>query len=516
MNGQNNFRKSVVGQIISGDTEEIILRQKSGKQIELGDLLVVGQKNEYSILQVYDLFYGSQIEQGFRELISGMHLETVSEMEFFEPELANYMLAKAKTIVTVKNNKQNTPKTLPKFFSLARIVEKRDFDFLVKPEVPVFLGNLRSGSKELDVPVNLPGNDIFSHHVLIAASTGKGKSNMVKVIAWNMLNQNYCGFLIFDPHDEYYGRSEKGLKDHVKAKENLVYYTNKNPPPGARTLLMNIEQLKPWYFQGVIDLSPAQRDALYVFFKKFDKAWVRELIMASGNSATGVKEETLAVLKRKFNLLGISVAGNELVCEGVFSSTQGQSTLDDILNDLERGKTIVIDTSNLSNEIELLVASMIATKCLNRYKEYKKSNTLKQKSFISIVLEEAPRVLGKDVLQHGENIFSTIAREGRKFGVGLTAVTQIPSLIPREILANMNTKIILGMELKSERQAIIDTASQDLSKDSKNIASLNKGEAIISSSFVDFAIPIKIPFFDEYVKTTNPKPVKKVFAGFGV
>ncbi|MFA6089582.1 MAG: ATP-binding protein, partial [Candidatus Woesearchaeota archaeon] len=103
-------------------------------------------------------------------------------------------------------------------------------------------------------------------------------------------------------------------------------------------------------------------------------------------------------------------------------------------------------------------------------------------------------------LAQGSNIFGTIAREGRKFGIGLIAITQLPSLIPREILANMNTKIILGLEMAPERQAVIESASQDLSDDQRAIASLNKGEAIISSNFGKFAIPIKIPFFDDVVK----------------
>jgi DNA helicase HerA-like ATPase len=127
-------------------------------------------------------------------------------------------------------------------------------------------------------------------------------------------------------------------------------------------------------------------------------------------------------------------------------------------------------------------------------------DTLEGKPVISIVLEEAPRVLGKDVLEKGSNIFSTIAREGRKFKVGLIAITQLPSLIPRDILANMNTKIILGTEMVQERQAIIDSASQDLSTDSRNIASLDKGECIVSSNFAKFAIPIMVPFFDDFAK----------------
>jgi DNA helicase HerA-like ATPase len=152
-------------------------------------------------------------------------------------------------------------------------------------------------------------------------------------------------------------------------------------------------------------------------------------------------------------------------------------------------------------------------------------DTLNNKPAISIVLEEAPRVLGKEVLEKGSNIFSTLAREGRKFKVGLIAITQLPSLIPRDILANMNTKIILGTEMVSERQAIIDSASQDLSDDSRNIASLDKGECIISTNFAKFALPIKVPFFDDWAKadiasrsassttSTNAVLIKKNYSG---
>ena len=131
------------------------------------------------------------------------------------------------------------------------------------------------------------------------------------------------------------------------------------------------------------------------------------------------------------------------------------------------------------------------------------------------MLEEAPRVLGKEVLESGPNIYSTIAREGRKFNVGLIAITQLPSLIPRQVLANINTKIILGIEMKPERQAIIDSAAQDLSTDDRNIASLDKGEAIITSNFAKFAMPIKIPFFPETMKQ-NKQENKKSYSGVGI
>jgi len=138
---------------------------------------------------------------------------------------------------------------------------------------------------------------------------------------------------------------------------------------------------------------------------------------------------------------------------------------------------------------------------------------LKDKPVISVVLEEAPRVLGKEALEKGPNIFSTIAREGRKFKVGLFAITQLPSLIPRQILANMNTKIILGIEMGPERDAIIQSSAQDLSDDDRNIASLDKGEAIITSNFARFATPVKIPLFEEFVKKDKKEDVRKDFGG---
>ena len=68
----------------------------------------------------------------------------------------------------------------------------------------------------------------------------------------------------------------------------------------------------------------------------------------------------------------------------------------------------------------------------------------------------------------------------------------------------MNTKIILENEMLQEMQAIIPSASQhDLSSDDRNIAILDKDEAIISSIFVSFLIPIKIPIFEELVKNQN-------------
>jgi len=509
----------VSGQIIAGKTGQILVREKAGGEIEIGDLLVAEEDGAYVILQAYELLYGSQVPQLVRELLAGMKLEGLgADLDFLEPQLRNYVIAQIKAVLRVsKDNELKIPKTLPRFFSTIRHVTEKDLRFLTKPDNPVYLGKVRSGSKVLDVDVFVNGKDMLTHHVLIPATTGRGKSNLVKVMLWSVLAQDGLGILVLDPHDEYYGRHGKGLKDHSNAKQNLLYYST-NPVPGTNTLVINVRSIMPSNFQGIVDFTDAQQDAISLYFNRFRDAWIENIVRGT-DIGPAVAPRTIEVLKRKFDtVLGVYLDddGNFQCRSGVFSDSAGMATTKEITKALEEGKIVIIDTSRLLDEAELLIGSIISSGIFHRYQRYKSDGTLEGKPVVSVVIEEAPRVLGADVLSaRGDNIYSTIAREGRKFKVGLIAITQLVSLIPRAILANMNTKIILGNELSAERQAVMESAAQDLSSDDRTIASLDKGEAIVSSNFTRFAVPVQIPLFENYIeKSLQPKEKNKtVFVG---
>lgn len=500
------------GLVIGGKYGELIARQKSNEDFEVGELLIA-EGNELNkektkvIVQVFDLLFGSQISQQNRELISGMVLEENTNVELIDPELRQYTIATLKELVTIKNQKPSMSKNMPSFFSQLRIITKDDFNFLETPKNPLYIGELRSGSKKLDVQIKLDGKKVLSHHLLIPATTGRGKSNLLKVLLWNLVEQDYCGMLVLDPHDEYY-RPEISLSAHPK--KDKVHYYSPDPTPGANSLIFNLKLLRPSHFNGVAEWTAPQREALSAYHKTYKKEWISAIVLEhelKGN----YHEATLGVVRRRImNLLNLEKEDDNIIDKGIFKLNSGISTTNDILDKLERAETVVIDTSSTEGAVEILIGSIVASEALKRYKNYKTQGV--EKPVISIVLEEAPRVLGKEVLEKGPNIFSTIAREGRKFNIGLVAITQLPSLIPRQVLANMNTKIILGIEMKPERDAIIQSAAQDLSKDDRNIASLDKGEAIITTNFAPFALPIKVPFFDESIKIKN-KETPRSFSG---
>ena len=493
----------IKGQIISGDFSKIIMRVKADQQVELGELLVAEDQNDTFILQVYDLMYASQISQQNLELVAGMNLEE-GEFSILDQKLRNYQLALLKPLLDIKQGSKSCKK-LPGFFNKVREIKKEDLSFVTSPRFPLTIGNLRVGSREIDFRISLPGQDVLSHHVLIPASTGKGKSNLMSTMLWDLANYGYSGILVLDPHDEYYGRVGIGLKDHPN-RNKITYYTPSNPPPGARTLVFNVAKLKPEHFQGAISLSDPQRQCLQVYYKKFRQEWIYQLLAETKIENIRFHEDTMAVVKRKLiTLLNLDFDNGQLQCTGIFDQVAGDNTINDVCQELERGKIVVIDTSYFGGALEILIGTIISSEIFERYKYYKKTGQSQDKPVISIVLEEAPRVLGKKVLEEGSNIFETIAREGRKFNVGLIAITQLPSDIPKNILANMNTKIILGLEMGSERQAVIESSPQDLSQDGRNIASLDKGEALVTSTFTKFAIPVKIPLFKDFAKLKTEK-----------
>ena len=76
---------------------------------------------------------------------------------------------------------------------------------------------------------------------------------------------------------------------------------------------------------------------------------------------------------------------------------------------------------------------------------------------VGIAMEAVP-----ELLVNTNSAYCRIVREGQNFKVGVVAVTHNPSMMPRDVLAGLRTKIIFGSENVIERRAVIESAAQDL------------------------------------------------------
>ena len=143
---------------------------------------------------------------------------------------------------------------------------------------------------------------------------------------------------------------------------------------------------------------------------------------------------------------------------------------------------------------ELLVSVVLARKILNHNKNlFRDRERFSGVPPVLITIEEAQRVLS-------DGIFAQIAREGRKFKVGLCAITQQPRLIKEELLSQFNTFFILGLSDEGDRNILKASAKQDISKLEKEIQTLEVGEGLITYPGAPFAIPVRIHWYDDYIK----------------
>ena len=99
---------------------------------------------------------------------------------------------------------------------------------------------------------------------------------------------------------------------------------------------------------------------------------------------------------------------------------------------------------------------------------------------ILFVLEEAHRFLGEQAAATTRVASSRIAREGRKYGVGIMLVSQRPSELPDTALSQCGTVIALRLTNSADQSRIRAALPDSVEGLSNALPSLRTGEAIVS------------------------------------
>lgn len=99
---------------------------------------------------------------------------------------------------------------------------------------------------------------------------------------------------------------------------------------------------------------------------------------------------------------------------------------------------------------------------------------------ILVVLEEAHRYLGDAAQAMARGSANRIAREGRKYGVGLLLVTQRPSELPDTALAQCGSLIALRLSNSADQAKIRAALPDSVAGLAAVLPSLRTGEALIS------------------------------------
>jgi hypothetical protein len=99
---------------------------------------------------------------------------------------------------------------------------------------------------------------------------------------------------------------------------------------------------------------------------------------------------------------------------------------------------------------------------------------------VLIVLEEAHRYLGDTASALTRESANRIAREGRKYGVGILMVTQRPTELPKTALAQCGTLIALRLSSSDDQSTIRSALPDTVAGLASVLPSLRTGEAVVS------------------------------------
>ncbi len=350
-------------------------------------------------------------------------------------------------------------------------------------------------NKEIPVYINL--EQAIIRHLAILAITGAGKSNTVAVLIEKIAQKGGTA-LIFDIHGEYKVPSFNVIDPKINPYSldvdeiaGLIGVDMDTSAQMYHLLSEIIEEIKRRNY------SNDEEDTLS---KELRKTFLEDLITELDNLKNDKekvreygRETTFRLLNRLKNLK------NKFGSLFVDGATE-------LLKRIVNGKINVLDLSGLDEDKADIIISHVLTSILNdRKREGKKL----LEAPIVCILEEAHLFASAQRRTRSKYILNRIAREGRKFGVGLWIVSQRPKGLEPDILSQMNNMIILKL-VEPEDQAHVRRASENLSEElMKYLPSLNPGEAIIVGNMVRIPILVKIEKSSTKIQGQDPNVIEE-------
>ena len=360
----------------------------------------------------------------------------------------------------------------------------------------------------------------LNKHVFVTGTTGSGKSNTLYQLI-SGLNKKGIRFLIIEP--------AKGEYKHVFGNHADVSVYGSNP---KRTPLLHIN---PFEFPEEIDVYQ-HIDALV---EVFNACWpmyaampqvlshsIIEAYKSCGwdmehsfnpnktfptvedvrDSLTKYIDSSPYSSETKSNYKGSLETRLQSLCDGTVGRIfKGTSILDE---ELFNGNVIVDLSEVKSAETNSLIMGLLVLK-LNEFRS-SENKGMNQKLKHITVLEEAHNLLKRtstNQISESSNVagmavekIANSMAEMRTYGEGFIIADQSPSMLDLATIRNTNTKIIMALPEKDDRE----TAGKSIGLDDKHIEEISKlktGEAIVYQSGWEEAVKAKISLYDTQKQT---------------
>lgn len=384
----------------------------------------------------------------------------------------------------------------------------------------IFLGeHVGSGG----TPCYAEMNELLGKHTAILGSTGAGKSGTVAALLHAILDRGsdagyqkwHPQIIVLDPHNEY----GAAFPDHVRlcTDENTLSlpYWLLNFQETVNLLIGKTEFVATSQANIVkTAILLARRDAAQTVNLneseinvdspvpyKIDR-FVHHVENSTNKPPQASKQEPWNSILHK-----IEVLQNDSRLRFMMKEWDGIADhLPDIMRQFLGGSDPIriVDLSGVPNEVAGAASSAIARTLFSvklwQTREERESNP------VLLVCEEAHRYVpnrGEAQYEAAQDAIQRLAKEGRKYGIGLMLVSQRPSEVEATVLSQCNSWIVMRITNDSDRRHVQGILPDSLAGLTKVLSGLRRREAIFVGQAA--VLPSRILIRD-LVKDGKPLP----------
>lgn len=502
-----------------------------------GDFIVLTPKNEAGIkylarveAEIYD---EDPIFRSQDKTLIAVHYARIAERELSERDkqkMFSYTY-NVRILGTFSDSGQSITFTtavrkLPTVSYIARHLNKREFTSILNigNQDGVQVGYLCVGE---DVDQNkghilFDINKLCNKRTMVFAQSGFGKTNLVKVLLYHMVGNTSYGKLIFDLNGEYFlkGKQTYGLGDinEQKIKDNVVVYSDKKLPKEYSSRItykgkVLINMPAHLTVGDILSFGAGFSEVMKSFLLYLDEEGVGDFIknidtyvetpqklhedfsdffgkMKKSEPDAGARKTIMAIRKRI----------RHLIDEGKGLHSNSSKLVEDIFEYLRQGKTVIIDLSLKDNMDASIISTILVRKLFENNKEKFTSDKTDEVVNTVIFVEEAQNVLSEEFVRSNANPFVRTAKEGRKFGLGMVAITQRPSAISEEIRTQAENFFAFHMGNSDDIRALVKS---NINYDGVISSFIQRetipGNLYMVSSNQAFALPVRVTEFEELI-----------------
>lgn len=149
----------------------------------------------------------------------------------------------------------------------------------------------------------------------------------------------------------------------------------------------------------------------------------------------------------------------------IYHDSHATNFVQEILEDLGTGQTIILDLSNAHPEVMQYFSKWLTEEMFSHQVELFSNNDLRD-HYIQLYFEEAHNLFPADEAKITD-IYSRIAKEGAKYHIGMVYSTQSPSTISGDLLAQTENFFVAHISARNEvkKLANLNIAFEDLQED---------------------------------------------------